>query len=85
MIKKNNKIKKKIIAIFLAAVMVSVTMTALIMHAGAIGPPPALPHTFWGTVTIDGELAPNGTVVSVRVGDICVENIKVKDFKKGKK
>jgi len=65
----NIKIENKIMAITLAIMMISAIAMVLTTSAGATAPP-SLPHTFWGTVTIDGELAPDGTIVSAKVNNI---------------
>ena len=38
---------------------------------------PMLPTTFWGTVSIDGEDAPNGTVVSAWIDDVQIAKASV--------
>ena len=48
-------------------------------------PIPLLPQAFWGKVTVDGEPAPDGTIVSACMGGFSpyVHTIKTKDGKYG--
>ena len=49
------------LALFLALLLCSMPVAAQL---------PVMPHSFWGTVTIDGSPAPDGTVVSAHIGGL---------------
>jgi len=52
--------------------MLSMALALLLCSMPVAAQPPMPPavHIFWGTVTIDGSPAPDGTVVSAHIGDL---------------
>ena len=61
--------KLKVARMLGGALGLLLALSLVLVPAPALAVPP-LPHQFYGTVTIDTELAPEGTIVSARIGGI---------------
>ena len=64
--------------------IVIITGFGLISAAGALASYPGIPNQFYGTVSFaNGDSAPDGTLVEVKIGDQIVATCPVKDGKYG--
>lgn len=70
-----NMAKKWLSFLALFLVLLSVNLSQV-----AADSPPALPSSFWGTVKVDGENVSEGTIITIKLGDVVLATTQVELF-----